>query len=105
MVDRSNPEPLEQTSRSLLPLVVDLDGTLVATDTLFEAALSLIRQKPLSILLFAVWLSRGKAVLKSEIAKRFTPNPESLPYCSDLVEYLRSEREKGRQIVLATAAH
>ncbi len=91
--------------RELLPLAVDLDGTLVATDTLFEAALSLIRQKPWSILLFLVWLSRGKAVLKAEIAKRFTPNAASLPYRRDVVDYLRSERIKGRTIVLATAAH
>jgi len=89
----------------LLPLVADLDGTLIATDTLFEAALSLIRQKPWSILLLAVWLIRGKTVLKSAIAKRFTPNAESLPYRRDLVEYLRNEGNKGRRIVLATAAH
>jgi 4-hydroxybenzoate polyprenyltransferase/phosphoserine phosphatase len=105
MLDPSKQEPHEKTNRSLLPLVADLDGTLVATDTLFEAALSLIRQRPSSILLFAAWLTRGKAVLKSEIAQRFTPNPEALPYCSDLVAYLRSERDQGRQIVLATAAH
>lgn len=105
MLDLSKQEPHEKNSRSLLPLVADLDGTLVATDTLFEAALSLIRQRPSYILRFAVWLTRGKAVLKSEIAKRFTPNPEGLPYCNDLVAYLRSERNQGRQIVLATAAH
>ena len=87
------------------PLAVDLDGTLVATDTLIESALSLIRQRPWSILLFAVWLVRGKAVLKSEIAKRFTPDAGSLPYRRDLVDYLRSESDRGRRIVLATAAH
>jgi len=84
---------------------VDLDGTLVATDTLFESVLSLIRQNPWSILMFLVWLSRGKAVFKSEIARRFTPNAESLPYRGDLVEYLRTERNRRRTIVLATAAH
>lgn len=87
------------------PLAVDLDGTLVATDTLIESALSLIRQKPWSILLFAVWLLRGKAFLKSEIAKRFTPDAENLPYRRDLADYLRGESGRGRRIVLATAAH
>jgi 4-hydroxybenzoate polyprenyltransferase/phosphoserine phosphatase len=113
-VDRSTPESAgEQTPATLagkdrlefLPLAVDLDGTLVATDTLFESALSLIRQRPFSILLFLVWLTRGKAVLKAEIAKRVTPHAESLPYRRDLVEFLQGERNKGRTIVLATAAH
>ena len=113
-MDRSTPESSgEKTPATLagkaqaefLPLAVDLDGTLVATDTLFESALALIRQKPWAILLFLVWLSRGRAVLKAEIAKRVTPHAESLPYRRDLVEYLRREHNKGRTIVLATAAH
>ena len=88
-----------------IPLAVDLDGTLVATDTLFEGAMSLIRQSPASILLFPIWLGRGKAVLKTEIAKRFRVNAGNLPYRTDLLEYLRKERTQGRMIVLATAAH
>lgn len=112
-MDRSAPEPSgEQTPAmpvgkdysELVPLAVDLDGTLVATDTLFEAALSLVRQRPWSILLFWVWLTRGKAVLKSQIARQVTLHAESLPYRTELVKYLQYERSKGRPIVLATAA-
>lgn len=88
-----------------LPLVTDLDGTLVATDTLFEGILSLVRQSPAGILLLPLWLSRGKAFLKAEIARRFPLRAESLPYRADLIEYLREERAAGRRIVLATAAH
>src|SRR5580704_5233266 len=90
--------------RETIPLVVDLDGTLVSTDTLFESALSLIRQKPSSLLMFVVWLSRGKAVLKAEIAKRIQPDAKTLPYRADLLNYLRRERDGGRKIVLATAS-
>ena len=113
-MDRSTPEPSGEITPAtlagkdqldLLPLAVDLDGTLVSTDTLLESALMLIRQKPWSILLFWVWLSRGKTVLKAGVAKHVTPHAESLPYRLDLVEYLRGERSKGRTIVLATAAH
>jgi 4-hydroxybenzoate polyprenyltransferase len=89
----------------IVPLVVDLDGTLVTTDTLFESALTLIRQDVTSLPMFAIWLSRGRAVLKSEIASRLPLNVASLPYRSDLLEYLRKERAEGRIIVLATAAH
>ena len=44
-----------QDSPDAVPLAVDLDGTLVATDTLFESVSSLIRQSPSSLLLLAVW--------------------------------------------------
>jgi 4-hydroxybenzoate polyprenyltransferase len=88
-----------------VPLVVDLDGTLVATDTLFESVLSLIRQSPASVLLLPIWLIRGKAVLKSEVEKRFKVDVRSLPYRPALLEYLRRERATGRKLVLATAAH
>jgi 4-hydroxybenzoate polyprenyltransferase/phosphoserine phosphatase len=86
------------------PLVTDLDGTLVVTDTLLEGAISLIRRRPWLLPWLAVWLSRGKAVLKSEIAARCALDPEKLPYRPELVEYLRAERNAGRCIVLATAA-
>ena len=39
-----------ESKNDLFPLVVDLDGTLVATDTLLESALRLIRQQPWSVL-------------------------------------------------------
>ena len=45
----------------------DLDGTLVATDTLVESVLSLCqKRKPSTLLLLPVWLFRGKAALKVE---------------------------------------
>ena len=88
-----------------VPLVTDLDGTLVATDTLVESVLSLCRRKLSTLLFLPVWLFRGKAALKSEIAKRIQLDPAGLPYRQDVVEYLRAERAKGRRIVLATASH
>lgn len=88
-----------------LPLVVDLDGTLVTTDTLFEGVLGLIRQDISCLLRFPVWLSRGRAAFKSEISARFQLHEESLPWRADLLEYLQNERAMGRKIVLATAAH
>lgn len=91
--------------RDLVPLAVDLDGTLISTDTLFESALSLIRQKPLAIFWMAAWLLRGKAVLKSELARRFQPSADNLPYRAGLLDYLRQQRAAGRTLVLATASH
>ncbi len=87
-----------------LPLVVDLDRTLVATDTLFEGMARLLKHAPW--LAFAVpwWLLRGRIALKRAIAQRAELDPERLPYAAPLLEYVRAERQRGRPIVLCTAA-
>ena len=51
-------------------LVVDLDGTLIKTDLLVETAIALLKRSPFSFPLLAVWLARGKANLKEQIAER-----------------------------------
>ena len=90
---------------TLVPLVVDLDGTLTPTDTLVESVLLLARHSPLALLKLPLWLARGREVMKSEIARRVTISPEQLPYRQDLLDYLRTEKAAGRELVLATAAH
>lgn len=86
-------------------LVVDLDGTLVATDTLMEGLFALLRQSPQSALLCPMWMAGGKAVLKFEVAARANVTASRLPYREEVLEYLRQERASGRKIVLATAAN
>ena len=87
-----------------IPLVVDLDGTLVLTDTLHESALALVRDRPLAVPLLLWWLLHGKLRLKSELAGRTSPSPAYLPWNDGLVEFLRHERARGRRLVLATAS-
>jgi len=92
------------TDSSPLPLCVDLDGTLIRTDSLVESALELVRQRPLSALLAPFWLLKGKAGFKSKIASRIKLFPETLPYRESLVKWLR-EQARVRKVYLATAAH
>lgn len=87
------------------PLVVDLDGTLTPTDTLIESVVQLVKQSPLNLLRLPLWVLKGRAGFKDSIASRTGISPEHLPYCEPLLGYLREEKAKGRQIVLATAAH
>ena len=88
----------------LLPLVIDLDGTLIKTDLLVESVCSLLRQEPLALFALPVWLLKGRAHLKREIAQRVQLDPALLPYRTELVDYLRAEHDKGRSIILATAS-
>lgn len=87
------------------PLVVDLDGTLIRSDMLIESFMLLIKQNPLNLFLALIWLLRGKAVLKAEIARRVDVPVEWLPFNEELLTWLKAEKAAGRKLVLATASH
>jgi 4-hydroxybenzoate polyprenyltransferase len=71
---------------------------------LHEALLRVARQAPSAILSLPIWLRRGKAALKREVTVRSSFDPALLPLNVELIDWLRSEREAGRRLVLATAA-
>jgi 4-hydroxybenzoate polyprenyltransferase len=88
-----------------VPLCVDLDGTVIKTDMLWEAVLSLVKQNPLKLLAIPGWLIGGRARLKQRIAECSNLDPRVLPYRSEVLELIRTERARGRRIVLVSAAH
>jgi 4-hydroxybenzoate polyprenyltransferase/phosphoserine phosphatase len=87
-----------------VPLVVDMDGTLMATDVLVEGAIALLKRNPLSAVQMLGWLAQGKARLKARIAERALLDLAHLPYRPQVLAYLQAARAQGRRIVLATAA-
>lgn len=86
------------------PLVVDLDGTLVKTDTLVEMALVELKRNWLGLFLLPLWLVRGRPYLKRRLAARVSLSAEMLPYTGELVQYLRAQKDRGRSLYLASAA-
>jgi len=86
-------------------LCVDLDGTLIASDVLWESTLQLLRERPWLAFVLPFWLARGKAYLKQQIAARVQLDVERLPYRDEVVQYLTEESRGGRPIVLVTASH
>lgn len=89
----------------MLPLVVDLDGTLTPTDTLAESVVKLVKQSPSNLVRLALLLPKGKAAFKRFVAANSTFSAAALPYREPLLDYLRNEREGGRRLILATASH
>jgi len=89
---------------STLPLIIDLDGTLIHTDMLHESALRTLRDKPVEVLRIPFLLARGKAVLKRRLAQHGEFDAASLPYNTALLEWLRQERSSGRKLILCTAS-
>ena len=86
------------------PLVVDLDGTLILTDVLHESALQFVHQNPFGVWHMLTWLQQGKAVLKRRLAENSDFNAASLPYNEPLLEWLKSQRQLGRRLILCTAS-
>jgi 4-hydroxybenzoate polyprenyltransferase len=86
------------------PLCVDLDGTLVKSDTLFDGVFQFLRRRPLQLWRLPVWLLKGKAHLKTEVARAAPLDAARLPYNSELLHFLQAQRREGRELYLATGA-
>ena len=87
-----------------LPLYVDLDGTLIATDSLHESLLRLVRVSPGVLLQLPLWLLRGRAAFKREVSQRTSLDVSTLPYRPEVLDFVRRAREAGRRTILATAS-
>ncbi len=95
---------IDESKSELRPLCVDLDGTLVKTDTFAQALLLLIRTRPAALLSIPRWASRGLAAFKQRVAQEIELDPIALPFHSDFLGFLKSEHEKGRKLLLVTAS-
>lgn len=87
-----------------VPLVVDLDGTLLRTDLLLESFLELIKRNFLYLFVVPFWLLKGRAWLKHQIAARVDLDVKTLPYSETFIEFLKEQKQAGRHLVLCTAS-
>lgn len=93
------------TDTRILPaLCVDLDGTLIATDILYETAARYAGQNPFRLFRAAIWLTKGRHVLKERLAEHTEIDVAALPYREEVLALLRAAREEGRETYLVTAA-
>lgn len=100
-----NSEKVQPTLLSKLQFV-DLDGTLIATDCLWETFLLFLKTNPLNGLIAVWWLlSGGKAHLKDSIAKKVELHPALLPYNQEVIDFIKIQKGLGATIVLATATN
>lgn len=97
--------PIPPTGTASAPaLCVDLDGTLVKSDTLFDSTLALARHHPAGLLQIPGWLIQGKATLKRHITSAVQLEVAHLPYNRELLQFLEQQQATGRAIYLSTAA-
>jgi apolipoprotein N-acyltransferase len=91
-------------SESQVPLCVDLDGTLIKTDLLWESLARLLRRNPLQFFPVLFWWLRGRAFLKRQLVRRVAIDPRVLPYNQPFLAFLREQKNAGRTLILATAS-
>ena len=96
-------ETVPRPRQEALPLVVDLDGTLVANDILVETASQLVSHHPARAWELLGWLRRGKAHAKHRLWDAAPIDVSGLSYHQELLTWIREERARGRTIVLASA--
>lgn len=84
-------------------LCVDLDGTLIRSDSLWELILRALRHNPLYILLIPILLLKGKCFLKRRLSEKFGKFIKNLPFNSDVISYIVKRKKSGDKIWLVTA--
>jgi len=86
------------------PLVVDLDGTLVRSDTLIEMAFELLGRFPLRAFNLPLWLWSGRAVLKRRLVESIDIDVTTLPYEKAVLSRIREAQAQGRPVYLVSAS-
>lgn len=93
-----------ESTNQRVPLCVDLDGTLIRTDTMWESMRWLVKRNPFRFFSFFIWWAGGRAHLKKQLAAHAQLDIPALPYHHELIEWLKLEKQSGRQLFLVTAA-
>jgi 4-hydroxybenzoate polyprenyltransferase/phosphoserine phosphatase len=96
---------LDTAATPAKPLAIDLDGTLLRTDSLVEAMLRLAAHAPWRLLaLLPLLFTAGRAAFKRRIAQAAVLDPATLIYNDDVLALAQTARAAGRPVLLVTAA-
>ena len=91
--------------KNKIPLIVDLDHTLIDTDLLMESSKGVLGKSPWLIFHYLYWLSKGKGYLKDQLVRRFEINIAELPFNETVIGYIQKKKKLGVTVILATASH
>lgn len=87
-----------------VPLAVDLDGTLILTDTLLEAWWATLSSNPCSAGRALAALAQGRAGFKRALAGRTRLEADALPYNEAVLSLVHERRQDGGAVALVTAS-
>ena len=97
---------ITRSNEKQLPLVVDLDGSLIKAELPWESFLSVLFRHPIEFIkiVFRKIKIKQSAYLKLELEKWAELDLEEMPFSNKFVEYLKEEKANGRSLVLCTGS-
>lgn len=88
----------------VVPLVVDLDGTLAKSDGLVDALATVVLRKPKRLFAVLSALVQGRLALKMALLEAGAYRAKSMPLRDEVVSYLHDQKRAGRELHLVTAS-
>lgn len=96
---------MSDISNKNMMLAVDLDGTLLNSDMLLETFWNAASQDWGSAIGAVRALSKGKAALKAELTEASDVDVTTLPYNTDVLDYIALWKADGGKVALVTATN
>lgn len=96
--------PSDEAEGCHVPLVVDVDGTLIRSDLLHEALLQFVAHRPRELWRLPGMLAKGKAAFKATLAEGADPGTASVPLRDETVAIIRAAQAQGCPVYLASAS-
>lgn len=87
-----------------IPLVCDLDDTLIKTDTLWEGVCSMLHSRPSALLGALLRLREGRLAFKEYVSPYTLETIAHLPINQPVFDYCAQAIQQGRKLYLATAS-
>ena len=76
----------------------------MATDTMGESFLGLLKATPWKLFALLAALLQGRPKFKRYLAENAPVDPATLPYRDEVLDEVRQAREDGRRVLLVTAS-
>ena len=91
-------------AESNVPLILDIDGTLIKSDLLWEGLASLVARHPVKSLLLPFYVLRGRPALKGFLARESGLDVNEVPLSPAALAMIERAQADGRMVVLASGS-
>ena len=88
----------------MVPLIVDVDGSLVSNDLLIEGVVRLLAVSPHHLFILPFWLANGRAALKHRVAQAVPLPSETLVLNPAVTREITAAKAAGSEVWLVSAS-
>lgn len=95
---------IDADEKSAVPLIVDVDDSLVCGNLLMEGLARLCATTPHKLFVLPLWLAAGRAALKRKVASTVPLTFDTLILNPAVTDMIAQAKQEGRPVYLASAA-